>query len=135
MNAACLNTLRAGSVYFALVFAAGFVLGIIRELWAAPRFGIVTAELMEAPIMLVVIVLAAQWAVFRFRVEPSLGHRLGMGAIALSLLLIAEAAFVLGLRQLTLPEYIASRDPVSGTVYLVMLAMYALIPLGCRRDV
>ena len=48
-------------LYFALVFAAGFVLGPFRILWAVPRFGERIAALMEAPIMLVVIVLAARW--------------------------------------------------------------------------
>ena len=30
------ETLKAGVLYFVLVFAAGFVLGTIRTLWVAP---------------------------------------------------------------------------------------------------
>ena len=41
--------LKAGVLYFALVFGAGFVLGTIRTLWVVPRVGTRKAELMETP--------------------------------------------------------------------------------------
>jgi hypothetical protein len=44
--------LKAGLIYFAIVFGAGFVLGTIRTLWVVPRLGTRMAELMETPIML-----------------------------------------------------------------------------------
>jgi hypothetical protein len=47
-----MRTVKAGVLYFAIVFGAGFVLGPIRLLWAVPRFGERMAELMEAPVML-----------------------------------------------------------------------------------
>jgi hypothetical protein len=34
-----MQILKAGVLYFALVFGAGFVLGPIRILWAVPRLG------------------------------------------------------------------------------------------------
>jgi hypothetical protein len=34
-----MQTLRAGVLYFTVVFAAGFVLGTIRTLWIVSRFG------------------------------------------------------------------------------------------------
>src|SRR5215470_11432266 len=51
------ETLKAGVLYFVLVFAAGFVLGTVRTLWAVLRLGVKTAELMEALIMLGVSIL------------------------------------------------------------------------------
>ena len=39
--------LKAGVLYFALVFGAGFVLGPFRILWLVPHFGTRTAELLE----------------------------------------------------------------------------------------
>ncbi len=49
-----MQVVKAGVLYFALVFAVGFVLGTIRTLWIVPRFGTRMAELMEMPIMLAV---------------------------------------------------------------------------------
>jgi hypothetical protein len=50
-----MHALKAGAAYFALVFGTGFALGTIRTLWIVPRLGIRTAELLEAPFMLVAI--------------------------------------------------------------------------------
>ena len=58
-----MQILKAGALYFALVFGAGFVLGTIRTLWVAPRVGMRIAELMETPNMLVVIIVAARWII------------------------------------------------------------------------
>ena len=87
---------------------------------------------MEAPIMLVVTILSARWMVQRFAVPAAASVRLGMGCIALLLLLVAEFGFMLWLRRLTIREYLASRDPVSGTVYYVMLGVFAIMPLLVR---
>ena len=46
-----MQVVKAGAIYFALVFGAGFVLGTIRTLWVVRRFGTRMAELMEMPIM------------------------------------------------------------------------------------
>ena len=128
-----MQTLQAGVAYFALVFGAGFVLGVIRELWAAPRFGPRAAELMEMPVMLVVIVFAAFWIIARFGLSPAAPVRIAMGVVAIALLLAAEFSLVIWLRGLTMEEYLAARDPVSGAVYAVMLALYAMMPLVVLR--
>ena len=49
--------LKAGALYFSVVFGAGFVLGTIRTLWVLPSFGARRAELMEATIILAITVL------------------------------------------------------------------------------
>jgi len=128
-----MQILKAGVLYFALAFGAGFVLGPIRILWAAPRFGTRMAELMETPIMFVVTMVAAWWIVRRLAVPLTLPRRLGMGCIALGLLLVSEFTLVLWLRGLSIAEYLASRDPVSGTVYYVMLGVFAIMPLLVAR--
>jgi hypothetical protein len=128
-----MHILKAGALYFALVFAAGFALGTIRLLWIVPSLGTRVAELLEAPLMLGVSFLAARWVARRLRLPPVTATRLGTGFIALALLLAAEFGVVLLLRGLTLREYFASRDPVAGTVYLVSLLLFALIPLLVAR--
>jgi hypothetical protein len=128
-----MQTLKAGVLYFALVFGAGLVLGLIRILWLVPRFGTRTAELMETPIMLAVIIFAARWIVRGLAMPPTPSKRLGVGIVALGLLLVAEFTLVLWLRGLTVDEYLATRDPMAGTVYIVMLGVFAIMPLLVAR--
>jgi hypothetical protein len=128
-----MQILKASLFYFALVFGVGFVLGTIRTLWVAPRVGMRIAELMETPIMLVIIIVAARWIVHRLAVPSVPSARLGMGGIALLLMLVAEFGLVLWLRGMSIREYFASRDAVAGTVYYVMLGVFAIIPLFVVR--
>lgn len=120
--------LKSGLLYFVLVFAVGFVLGPIRVLWAVPHFGTRVAELMEAPFMLVAITLAAHWVVRRLAVPPTVWASLGIGLVALGCMLSAEFGLVLRLRGLSIAEYMATRDPISGTVYYLMLCIFAVMP-------
>jgi len=128
-----MQILKTGILYFVFVFGAGFVLGSIRVLWAVPHFGARMAELMETPIMFLVTIVAARWLVRRLAVPCTLFSRLGMGCVALALLLVAEFTLVLWLRGLSISDYLASRDPVSGTVYYVMLGVFAIMPLLVAR--
>jgi Sigma-70 region 2 len=125
--------LKAGLTYFAIVFGMGFVLGTIRTLWVVPRVGTRIAELIETPVMLVVIILASRWIVLHLSVPWAPSDRLGMGGIALCLLLVAEFGLVFWLRGLSIREYLATRDPVSGKVYYLMLGVFAIMPLLVAR--
>ena len=128
-----MQILKAGVLYFLLVFGAGLLLGPIRILWVVPRLGTRMAELMETPIMFVVTLVAARWIVRRLAVPSTTSGRLGMGCVALGLLLVAEFTLVLWLRGLTIGEYLATRDPVSGTIYYMMLGVFAIMPLVVAR--
>ena len=123
-----MQVVKAGVVYFALVFGAGFILGTIRTLWVVPRIGTRTAELMEMPIMLAVTIVAARWTVLHLSVPMMWSARIEMGCLALVLMLIAEFGFVLWIRGQTIREHVASRDPVAGTIYYLMLAVFAIMP-------
>jgi hypothetical protein len=128
-----MQTLKAAVLYFGFVFGAGFVLGAIRTLYVVPRLGTRIAELLEAPIMLVVTIVAARWIVLLLAVPSVLSARLGMGCVALGLLLVAEFALVHWLRGTSIREYLATRDRVSGTVYYVMFGVFAIMPLLVAR--
>ena len=123
----------AALAYFALVFGAGFLLGAIRVPLLVPRLGERTAELLEMPVMFVVILVAARFVVRRFALPPSAGVRLPIGVMALSLLVAAELLLALAVQNQSLAQYIASRDPVSGGVYLAMLVLFAAMPLILSR--
>jgi hypothetical protein len=129
-----MQILKAGVLYFLVVFGAGFMLGPIRILWVAPRLGARVAELLEAPIMLVITIVAARWIIRRLAVAATPWSRLGMGGVALGLTLIAEFTLVLWLRGLSIREYLSTRDPVAGTVYYVILGAFALMPLLVARS-
>jgi hypothetical protein len=128
-----MQILKAGVLYFSLVFGVGFVLGTIRVLWIVPRFGTRMAELMETPMMFVVTILAARWVARRLAIPHAPFRRLAVGFVALGLLLAVEFTVVLWLRGLTIGEYLASRDPVAGTMYIVMLGVFAIMPLLVAR--
>jgi hypothetical protein len=100
-----MRIVKAGVLYFALVFGAGFVLGTIRTLWIVPVLGARTAELLETPIM----------------------------CIGLLLMLFGEFTLVLWLRGLSIRQYLATRSPVAGSVYYIMLGVFVLMPLVVAR--
>jgi len=128
------QTVKAGVLYFMLVFSAGFVLGTIRTLWVVPKLGVRTAELIEAPLMLGLSILAARWVVRRLRLPPDYLKRLTFGCVALGLMLLVESTFVLWIRGLTTREYFATRDPISGAVYFLTLGTFAVIPVFVGRE-
>ena len=49
------------------------------------------------------------------------------------LLLGAEFGLVLWLRGVSISEYFATRDPVSGTAYFVALLVFSLMPVFVTR--
>src|SRR5881296_408075 len=128
-----MRILKAGILYFAIAFAAGFALGAVRVLWAVPRFGGRTAELMELPIMVVVTILTARFVILRLAVSSALSERLCMGLVALALLLVAELALVRPVRGLSPGTYVATRDPVTGSAYVASLVVFALMPIAVGR--
>lgn len=125
--------LRAAAVYFGIVFAVGFLLGAVRVPFLVPRLGERSAELAEMPLMLIAIFLAAGYVVRRYGVSVSPRGWALVGITALALLVCAELLLAVVLAGRGVGEYIASRDTVSGTVYLGMLLVFAAMP-WLRRE-
>ena len=125
--------LTRGLIYFAIVFAAGFLLGIVRTLLIVPTVGERNAELLEMPFMLVVIIAAARFVVRRSAAASPAAFLL-IGCIALGLLILAELMTIIALSGTSISQYIAQRDPVSGTVYLLMLLIFAAMPWLIARS-
>lgn len=134
LREAALRILEAGALYFALVFGSGFLLGAVRTLLVEPRLGPRKAELLEMPIMLVVTVVAARWTLATLHVRSATFPRIASGFLALLFMLAAEFGLVLRLRHLSARQYLASRDPVSGTAYYLMLLVFAIMPLLIARS-
>jgi hypothetical protein len=122
------NTFKAGALYFAIVFGAGFILGPLRVFFLVPEVGTRIAALLEIPVMLAVIYFSARLITGRFNLPVRGGSRIIAGITALTLMLLAEFSVVLKIQGLTISDYLSERDPVSGTVYYVMLGVFAAMP-------
>ena len=85
--------------------------------------------------MVGVMILAARFTVRRFAVPRAPGSRLGMGAVALALLLAAELLSALWVRRLSLADYLADQRSASGTVFVILLGLFLVMPaLVGRRN-
>jgi hypothetical protein len=123
-----MRILKAGAIYFLLLFAIGWILGPIRELWAVPRFGRIAALLMEAVFMLIAMIISARWVMRRFDVHPTLGSTIPVGLVAFGILVPAEIAGVLWVRELSLHEYLESFMTAPGVTSAVMFLLFAAMP-------
>ncbi|MRD46080.1 hypothetical protein GHT07_02230 [Caenimonas koreensis DSM 17982] len=122
------HTIRAALVYFTIVMGCGFALGVIRVPFLVPRIGERWAELAEMPVMAGVIYFAAGLILRRFPAIASPGRSLAAGFLALALAVAAEMGLAVALQSQTLIEYINSRDKVSGSVYIALLLVFAMMP-------
>ena len=119
---------RAAVGYFVWVFAVGFLLAPVRLFILAPRIGERWAELAEMPVMLAVIVWLARRQVHHYGLAGHQARAATVGLLALMLMLIAEFGLVLRLQGMTPADYLATRDPVSGTTYYLALLFFAIMP-------
>ncbi|MEZ5961401.1 MAG: hypothetical protein R3C30_13395 [Hyphomonadaceae bacterium] len=120
---------HAAAIYFALVFAAGLLLGPVRVIWLEPWLGNAIAVLIETPFLV-----AAMW--FASRAAPKLaGVRggwpsfLAIGVVALIMQQIADLAVGFGLRGMTLRDQLAHFATPAGMIYAATLVIFALMPL------
>ena len=105
------------------------MLGTIRVLLVVPRIGTRTAELIETPAMILVSFVTARWIIRRIVAPPTTTERIAIGLVALALLVSAEFTFAIWFQDLTISKYLASRDPVAGTAYVIALGLFAVMPL------
>jgi hypothetical protein len=69
-----------------------------------------------------------EFVVHRFDLPANLSVRLQVGFAALAMSIVAELLLAAALQGSSVAQYIASRDPVSGSVYLCVLLLFALMP-------
>lgn len=121
--------LGASLTYFALVFATGFVLGAVRVPFIEPRFGKFLATLIEAPIMIVAITIAARYVTVWFAFS---GRRFALslvGGLAIAFMVVADLGVGLFLRQMSFDEQLFNLMTPGGLTYLLLLAIFAAMPL------
>lgn len=128
-----MRVLQAAVLYFLLVFGAGFALGISRVLMVVPVLGERTAELLEMPLILFVVVIAARWIVHHRLDAHRLSSAFSVGFLALGIMLFAELIVGIWLRGMSATEVFLHRDPISGAAYYVSLLLFAVMPAVIAR--
>jgi len=78
--------------------------------------------------MFAVIVFSARFVVRRFALAGQIGRSLAVGMAAAILLLTVEFTVVLALRGMSIGEFLSQRDPLAGTVYYIMVAIFVAMP-------
>jgi hypothetical protein len=122
-----MRQLRTAVLYFVLVFSAGFVLGTVRVLFVVPAIGVRAAELLEMPLMLAIVVLAARFITSRTALVSRV-QWLHVGAIACMLVLLSDVSVGVGLRGMAVWQALFDRDPLSGAAYYLSLGVLAIAP-------
>lgn len=127
------RAVKAGALYCAVVFAAGFVLGVSRILLIAPLAGELVAVALEAPVMLAVAWAACGWLTERLDVSQRFVDRLVMGGVALVLLLAAEAAVAVATQGESLRMALEGRGRSALLLGLLAQLAFAIFPWLQRR--
>ncbi len=123
---------RAGIAYFAIAFAAGFVLGTARVLLLAPNIGETAAVLAELPVMLGIAWAAASLLIARYGVAPDLASRATMGTVGFVLLMLAEILLGCLAFGRSLTDQVAALRTLAGILGLSGQVVFGLVPLFAR---
>jgi hypothetical protein len=131
----------ASLAYSCLVFTGGFACGMIRIPFLQPVIGPRYAELLEMPIMVVVIWKAATFVVVQYgrKISPSnfwspsdeLSRSLAVGTLGLTWFLSLELLFCAAMGGTTrVKSFFLERDPITGPIFFLVLGLMSIAP-GC----
>lgn len=122
------RVVKAGVIYFLVTLGAGFALEFVRLELVALHFSEKLAGILEIPNVLLACMIGARWTVDRLTLPPLPSVRLGVGFVALSLVLIAHFMVVLPIRGLSYDEYVASQDLTSISASIGTLGVLTVMP-------
>lgn len=120
--------LIAGLLYFAIVFAVGFMLGTVRVMVVAPKLGLVPAVLIELPVLLTAAWFTSRALIKRWQVPALPAYRLLMGLCAFSVLMLAEFSFAVGVFGQPVQDYFAEIATPHGALGLAGQIAFGLWP-------
>ena len=126
-------SLKAGALYFALMFGVGWLTGPVREFLVIPLFGREIGIAVETIFMVGAMLVVLHGINWRLEVPSAIGTRIIMGLVALGLLLPAEMARAWMFRGQTPTEVLLPADAFSGVVQWGLLLIFAVMPLLVRR--
>lgn len=125
-GAVTMQAITAGAVYFAAVFAAGFVLGVLRTLVLLPHVGTVLAVMVELPLILGFAWWACKHILRRVRLTP--GEAVVMGTVAFSLLMLGEAGISVAMAGRSLSQHLALYAQAPHVLGLLGQLGFACLP-------
>ena len=128
MNTTGREPLVAAFAYWAVVFAAGFILGTLRVLALAPVFGEVASVALEIPVMLAVSWIASRGICRRLKLPTRLAPRFVMGGVAFALLITTELMLSVYAFGQTVGAWAGSLGTPAGLLGLAGQAGFGFIP-------
>lgn len=117
-----------GFAYFAIVFIAGIVLGTIRVALLAPNLGPLVSVMIELPFILTICWFVAGFLLRALPLSPAANEDILAGAIALVLLIAAEAGLAVALAGTSLPAFLIRMLTPEGLIGLAGQLVFAAIP-------
>jgi hypothetical protein len=123
------EAVKAGIAYFAIVFAFGFLLGVIRTLVLIPTLGELIAVAIELPVILLASWMICRCVIAHLQVPPLLRHRLLVGVVAFNLLMMAELGLSMVLVGRSMPEHFALYETAPALLGLIAQIAFALFPV------
>ena len=120
--------LVAAFAYWAVVFAAGSILGTLRVFAISPLFGEVTSVALEIPVMLAVSWIASRGICRRLNVPARLAPRIFMGGVAFALLIAAELILSVYVFGQGVGAWVGSLGTAAGLLGLAGQVGFGLIP-------
>ncbi len=127
------QAIRAGLLYFLVVFAVGFALGAARVTWLVPQIGALAAVACELPLMLGAAWLLCGAVLRRCAVPSGLVPRLVMGGVAFVLLILAELALAVWGFGRTPAAFLAGYAGAAEQLGLAGQFGFAALPAWRRR--
>ena len=125
--AAALALIKAILFYGCVVFAAGFVFGVLRELVLIPMTGRLAGRWIEFLVLLVAVAWIARMAVQRLH-DRRRKYLLALGIIGTLIMLAMESLFVLYVMRLPWEKYMASFDVTAGELFVFGLLFMCAAP-------
>ena len=125
---ALMQVLNAGALYFLITIGAGVVLEVIRLQVVALHISGRIAEMMEILNVLFATIIGAAWVVDRFILPPLPGIRLGVGLVALGLMLTSEWTVLQILHSLSSAGYITDQDAAFRSIPFDALSVLTVMP-------
>ncbi len=121
-----MNVLRASMLYFAVVFAVAFGMGVMRVLVVVPHIGALAAVALEVPVLLVLSWVVAGWILRHW--PMALVQTIAMGALAFATLMLAELSLSTLLFGQTAEVFLMAMTTLPGALGLAGQISFAVIP-------